>query len=88
MGRSCYVLLRRRYDAPIRRRRDVPLRRLYIVPSRRRWVFHLGRTCNITGMYRKTSLRRRHDVLMPGGFPFRRKNPCTFTESINKTKQN
>ena len=64
----CYVLLTRRYDAPIRRRRDAPLRRLDDVPSRRRWVFHLRRTCDVTGTYRETSLRRRHDVLMPGGY--------------------
>ena len=67
MGRRCYVLLRRRYDVPIRRRGDAPLRRLGDVPSRRRWVFHLRRTCDVTGTYRETSLRRRHDVLMPGG---------------------
>ena len=67
MGRRCYVLLRRRYDVPIRRRRDAPLRRLGDVPSRRRWVFHLRRTCDVTGRYRETSLRRRHAVLMPGG---------------------
>ena len=65
--RRCYVLLRRRYDVPIRRRRDAPLRRLGGVLSRRRWVFHLRRTCDVTGMYRETSLRRRHNVLMPGG---------------------
>ena len=67
MGRRCYVLLRRRYDVPIRRRRDAPLRRLGNVPSRRRWVFHLRRTYDVTGTYRETLLRRRHDVLMPGG---------------------
>ena len=67
MGRRCYVLLRRRYDVPIRRRRDAPLRRLGDVPSRRRWVFHLRRTCDVAGTYRETSLRCRHDVLMPGG---------------------
>ena len=48
-GRRCYVLLRRRYDIPIKRRGDVPLRRLGDVPSRRRWVFHLGRTCDVAG---------------------------------------
>ena len=67
MGRRCYVLLRRRYDVPIRRRRDTPLRRLGGVPTRRRWVLHLRRTCDVAGTYRETSLRRRHDVLMPGG---------------------
>ena len=67
VGRRCYVLLRHRYDVPIRRRRDAPLRRLGEVPSRRRWVFHLRRTCHVAGTYRETSLRRRHDVLMPGG---------------------
>ena len=66
MGSRCYVLLRRRYDVPIRRR-DAPLRRLGDVPSRLRWVFHLRRTCNVAGTYRETSLRHRHDVLMPGG---------------------
>ena len=67
MGRRCYVLLRRRHDVPIRRRGDVPLRRLGDVPTRRRWVFHLGRTCDVAGTYRKTSLRGRYDVLLPGG---------------------
>ena len=67
MGRCCYVLLRRCYDVPIRRRGDAPLRRLGDVPSRRRWVFHLRRTCDVAGTYRETSLRRRDDVLMPGG---------------------
>ena len=66
MGRRCYVLLRRRYDVSIRRRRDAPLRRLGDVPSRRRWVFLLRRTCDVTGTYRDTSPRRRHDVSMPG----------------------
>ena len=70
VGRHCYVLLRRRYDVPIRCRRDAPLRRLGDVPSRRRWVFHLRRTCDVTGTYRETSLQRRHDVLMPGGEEF------------------
>ena len=67
VGRRCYVLLRRRYDVPMRRRRDAPLRRLGDVLSRGRWVFHLRRTCNVAGTYRETSLRRGHDVLMPGG---------------------
>ena len=67
MGRRCYVLLRRYYDVPIRRCRDAPLRGLGDVPSRRRWVFHLRRTCDVTGTYRETSLRRRHDVLMSCG---------------------
>ena len=67
MGRHCYVLLRRRYDVPIRPRRDAPLRRLGDIPSKRCWVFHLGRTCDVAGMYRETPLRRRHDVLLPGG---------------------
>ena len=67
MGRRCYVLLRRRYDVPIRRRGDAPLRRLGDVPSRRRWVFHLRRTCDVTGTYRETLLQNRHDVLMPSG---------------------
>ena len=67
MGRRCCVLLRRRYDVSIRRRRDAPLTRLGDVPSRCCWVFHLRRTCDVTGTYRKKSLRRRHDVLMPGG---------------------
>ena len=67
MGRRYYVLLRCRYDVPIRRRRDAPLRRLGDVLSRRRWVFHLRRICDVAGTYRETSLRRRHNVLMPGG---------------------
>ena len=70
MGRRHYVPMRRHHDIPIRRREDVPLRRLGDVPLRRRWVFHLGRTCGVTGTYRETLLRRRQDVLFPGGrFP-------------------
>ena len=77
MGCRCYVLLRGRYDVPIRRGRDARLRRLGDVPSKRRWVFHLRRTCNVTGTYRETSLWRRHDVLMPGGIAwFQLKNVC------------
>ena len=68
MGRRCYVLLRRCYDVATRRCGDVPLRRLGDVPSRRRWVFHLGYTCDVAGTYRETSLRRRHNVLMPGRY--------------------
>ena len=30
-------------------------------------VFHLRRTCDVTGTYKETSLRHRHDVLLPGG---------------------
>ena len=67
MELRCYVLLERRYDVPIRRRGGVPLRRPGSVSSRRRWVFHLGRTCDVSGMYRETSLRRHYDVLMPRG---------------------
>ena len=67
MGRRHYVPLRRRHNMPIRRREDVPLRRLGDVPLRRRCVFHLRRTCNVAGTYKETSLRRRHDVSLPGG---------------------
>ena len=67
IGCRCYVLLRRRYNVPIRRGGDVSLRRLGGVPSRRCWVFHVRRTCDISGTYRETSLRRCHDVLMSGG---------------------
>ena len=68
MRHRCYVLLRRRHNVPIKRREDVPLRHFGDVPTRRRWVFHLGSTCNVGGIYRETSLRRRYDVLLPGGF--------------------
>ena len=57
MGRHHYVLMRRHHDIPIRRREDLPLRRLGVIPPRRCWVFHLRRTCDVTGTYRKTSLR-------------------------------
>ena len=67
MGRRCYVFLRRRHDILIRCRGDVPLRRLGDIPPRRRWVFHLGRTCEVTGTYRETSLRRLYDVLLQSG---------------------
>ena len=61
------VPLRRGHDIPIRGRENVPLRRLDDVPLRRHWVFHLRRTCDVAGMYKVTSLRRRHDVLLLGG---------------------
>ena len=67
MGLCCYVLLRIRHDVQIRCRGDVPLRRLSNVPPRRRWVFHLRRTCDTTGMYREMLLRCRYDVLLPCG---------------------
>ena len=67
MVRRCYVLLTRHHDVPIRCRGDVPLRRLGDVPWSRRWVFHLRRNCDVAGTYRETSLRRRYDVLFPGG---------------------
>ena len=67
MGRRHYVHLRRRHAIPIRRREDVPQRRLGDVPLRRRWVFHLRRTCDVSGTYKKASLRRRHYVSLPGG---------------------
>ena len=67
------VLMGRHHDIPIRRREDVPLRRLGDVPLRRRWVFHLRCTCDVTGTYREMSLRRLHDVLMPGGYFFNRR---------------
>ena len=68
MGRRHYVPMRRHRNIPIRHRQDVPLRRLGDVPLRRRWVLHLRRTCDVAGTYKETSLRRRHDVLLPGGY--------------------
>ena len=70
MGRRHYFPMRRHHNIPIRSREDVPLRRLGDVPLRRRWVFHLRRTCDVTGTYRETSLGRCHDVLLPGGTIF------------------
>ena len=64
--------MRRRYNVLEWHRGHVPLRRVGDVPPRRRWVFHLRRTCDIVGADRKTSLRRRHDVLLLGG------NMCTI----------
>ena len=55
------------FETCLGRCEDVPLRRLSDVPLRRRWVFHLRRTCDVTGTYRETSLRRHYDVLLPGG---------------------
>ena len=46
----------------------VPPRRLGDVLLRRRWVFHLTRTCDVTGKKRETVLWRRHDVLLPFSF--------------------
>ena len=73
-GRRCHVLLRRRRDVPIKRCGDVPLRRLGDVPSGRRWVFHLRRNCDVAGMYKNTSFRRRHDLLLPGEILLKIKN--------------
>ena len=62
IGRRHYVLMKRHRDIPIRRHGDVTLSRLGCVPLRRHWVFHLRRTYDVTGTYRETSLRRRHNV--------------------------
>ena len=70
MGRRCYAFLRRCHDVTIRRLGDVSRRRLGDVPPRRRWVIHFRRTCDVAGTYRETSLRRRHDVSLPGGVVF------------------
>ena len=59
MGRRYYILLRSRHNIPIRRLGDVP--------PRRRWMFHLRLTYDVAGTHRKTSLRRRHDVMLPEG---------------------
>ena len=56
IGRDCCVLFRRRHNVPIRRHIDVPLRHLADVPQRPPWVFHLGRTCNVTRTYKEASL--------------------------------
>ena len=64
MERRHYVPLRYRHDIPTRRREDVPLRRLGYIPLQRRWVFHLRRSCDVTGTYREMSSRRRHDALL------------------------
>ena len=69
MGRRHYVTMRCHHDIPIKCPEDVPLRRLGAVPLRRHWVFHLRRTCDVTETNRESSLRRRHDVLLPGGLP-------------------
>ena len=66
MGRRRYVPMRRHHDIPKRRREDVPLRRLGDVLLTRRWVLHLRRSCDVTGTYRETSIRRHHDVVLPG----------------------
>ena len=87
IGLRCYVLLRRRHDVPIRCHGDVPLRRLGDVPPRLRRVFHLRRTCDVVGTYREASLRRRRDVLLPGGITegicFRSK--CDWYEHTEKS---
>ena len=67
IGRNHYVPLKRCHAIPIRCRDDVPLRRFGEVPLRRPWVFHLRHTCDVAGMYRETSMRRSHDVLLLGG---------------------
>ena len=83
MGRRHYVPMRRHHVIPIRRHEDVALRRLGDVLLRPRWVFHLRRTCDVTGTYKETSLRRLHDVLLPGGTLVIRKTH--FTEQVPNT---
>ena len=68
IGLRHYVPLRCLHDILIRSRKDVPLRRRGNVPLRSRWVLHLRRTCDVAGTYKETSLRRRHDVLLLGGY--------------------
>ena len=70
MGLRHYVSLRRRHDIPLRLCEDVPLRHLGDVPLRQCWMFHLRRTCDVTGTYKKMSLRRRHDVFCRVGLLF------------------
>ena len=88
MRRRHDLPMRRHHDIPIRRREDVPLRRPGDVPLRHHWMFHLRRSCDVTGKYRETSLRRRHDVLLPGGnnyfpcFPLPPANEHSFNSSI------
>ena len=88
MGRRHYVPLRRRHNIPIRRREDVPLRRLGDIPLRCRWVFHLRRTCNVAGTYKETSLRRRHDVSLPGGICFVSQVSSVLGESTSRQHDN
>ena len=67
MGRRHYISLRRCHEIPISYREDVRLRRLGDIPLRRCGVFHLRRTFDVTETYRETFVRRRRDVLLPGG---------------------
>ena len=69
------------FETCLRRGEDVPLRRLGDVPLRRHWVFHLRLTCDVTVTYRETSLRRRYDVLLPGG-RFKSKSAVTLTRYL------
>ena len=64
----CYVLLRHCGDVPIWCCGDVPLRCLGDVPSRLRCGYQLKRNCDFAGTYRETTLRRRHNLLLPVGF--------------------
>ena len=52
-----------------KRSRDLLTRCHEFVTSKRggNVVFHLRRTCDVAGKYRETLLRRRHNVLLPGG---------------------
>ena len=60
-------LLCSQHDVPIRCCGEVPLRRLGDVPQRRCWVFHFRHKCDVTGMYRKTSLQCHYNILLPDG---------------------
>ena len=48
-------------------RGDVTVRHLGDVPLRCNWVFHLKSHGKVIGTYQETSVRRHHNVSLPGG---------------------
>ena len=63
------------------------MRRLGNVPLRRRRVFHLKHHCDVIGTYQETSLRRRHDVSLPGGILHIGTNDAPFLTIENMFKE-
>ena len=81
VGRLGDALMRRLHYVPLRRGHDIPIRRREDIPLRRHWVFHLRRTCDVAGTYKETSLRRCHDVFLPGG----KESSILYFRSQNET---
>ena len=88
MGRTTQTPLGVSFETYLRRCEDIPLRRLGDVPLRCHWVFHLRCTYRVAGTYKETSLRRRHDVSLPGGICFVSQVSSVLGESTSRQHDN